>query len=73
MKNSFLVIAGFLVAIMIAELLSLSYVGISTKRLFYTLPTVPISDSAEVQKINKKSLIHPYFGYVLSLGKLLKV
>lgn len=56
-------------AIMIAELLSLSYVGISTKRLFYTLPTVPISDSAEVQKINKKSLIHPYFGYVLSPWK----
>ena len=66
MKNSFLVIAGFLVAIIMAELLSLGYVGITTKRLFYTLPTVPISESAEAKKVNKKSLIHPYFGYVMS-------
>jgi len=67
-KNSYLVIAGLLVAILIAELVSLAYIGISTERLFYTLPTVP-APKPEEQRTSNKSLIHPYFGYSNPPGK----
>ena len=56
-------------AIMIAELLSLGYIGITTKGLFYSLPTAPISASTENQKISRRSIIHPYFGFIIPSGK----
>lgn len=56
-------------AIMIAELLSLGFVGITTKGLFYSLPTAPILGSNENQKISRQSIIHPYFGFIIPPGK----
>jgi hypothetical protein len=68
-KNSCLVIAALLISIMIAELISLAFIAITTKRLFYELPAVSESRPTEEQLIKSEFLIHPYFGYSLAPEK----